>query len=248
MNEVQRTVSSLKEILKPYYELRSIRDDTLVAQLDSRKIIYTVKIFPPTSISVQVLVGDILNVKPEEVAVVSQIEDWKYAVEDAVRNSGVSDIKVKIISPIDVGAMTAGFTPFSEHIGVAVRNIEDAERKFFDVLGVKPAGRHRVESEGLTASFIWVGATRIELLEPFSEDSAVKSFLEKRGEGIHHIAVETDDFDRKVEELRSKGYKVIGPRIGATGKRVIFIHPKDFMGILLEIVEKGYREKSFEQH
>lgn len=245
MNEVERTILLLKEILKPYYKVEKIRDDTLLAQSDSEKTLYTVKIFPPTPSSVQSVMGDIISYKPKIIQVVSQIEDWTYAIEDTLKENGIS-ANVKRLSPLDIGSMTAGITPFSEHIGVAVKNLEEAEKKFEDVLGVKPSGRHKVQTEGLTASFIWIGSTRVELLEPFSDDSAVKSFLEKKGEGIHHIAVEIENFDAKVDELQKKGYRIIGPRIGATGKRVIFIHPKDFMGILLELVEKGYREKSFE--
>lgn len=240
MNEIEKVRTVLMEVLKPYYNI-SIRGDTLFCENDQKKVIYVIKIFPPSEPYIQILKVDVMNFKPIEVIIVSQIEDWVYAVKEAL---GDLQVNVYRLSPIDI--MVAGFLPFSEHIGVAVRNIDEAERKFYDVLGVKPAGRHRVETEGLVASFIWVGGTRIELLEPFSQDSAVQSFLEKRGEGIHHIAIETEDFDRKVEELKSKGYKLIGPRIGATGKRVVFIHPKDFMGILLEIVEKGYRAKSFE--
>lgn len=240
MNEIEKVRTVLMEVLKPYYNI-SIREDTLFCENDQKKVIYVIKIFPPSEPYIQILKVDVMNFKPIEVIIVSQIEDWVYAVKEAL---GDLQVNVYRLSPIDI--MVAGFLPFSEHIGVAVRNIDEAERKFYDVLGVKPSGRHRVETEGLVASFIWVGGTRIELLEPFSQDSAVQSFLEKRGEGIHHIAIETEDFDRKVEQLKSKGYKLIGPRIGATGKRVVFIHPKDFMGILLEIVEKGYRAKSFE--
>lgn len=241
MEEIKKVRTILTEVLKPYCNIRTIREDTLFCENHQKKVIYVIKIFPPSEPSVQILKVDVMNFKPSEVIIVSQIEDWVYAVGDAL-----ADLQVNVyrLSPIDI--MVAGFLPFSEHIGIAVKNIEEAERKFYDVLGVKPSGRHRVETEGLIASFIWIGGTRIELLEPFSQDSAVKSFLEKRGEGIHHIAIEADDFDEKVEQLKNKGYKLIGPRIGATGKRVVFIHPKDFMGILLEIVEKGYREKSFE--
>lgn len=242
MSEVKRVISILIDVLRPYYSsLRTIREDTLICENDIKRAIYTVKIFPPSEPSVQILKVDVVNFEPQRVFIVSQIEDWLYAVEDAL--SGMQ-VKVSRVSPIDI--MSAGFLPFSEHIGIAVRDAEEAERKFYDVLGVRSSGKHKVESEGLIASFIWIGSTRVELLEPFSQDSAVKSFLDKRGEGIHHIAVEVEDFDKRIEELKNKGYKLIGPRIGATGKRVVFIHPKDFMGILLEIVEKGYREKSFE--
>lgn len=246
MSEIEREMKLLESILSPYFKIAKKGADYLVAEKDGEKHLWTAKINFPTPASVEILAGEIIAIKPKSVFVVSQFEDWQTALTDSLKEKGFS-CEVQRISPIDIGAMTAGFLPFSEHIGVAVNNLEEAEKKFEEVLGVKPSGRHRVETEGLTASFIWIGSTRIELLEPFSNDSAVKSFLEKRGEGIHHIAVQVDDFDRKLEELKNKGYRIIGPRIGATGKRVFFIHPKDFLGILLEIVEKGYREKTFEE-
>jgi lactoylglutathione lyase/methylmalonyl-CoA/ethylmalonyl-CoA epimerase len=245
--EFEREKALLRAILEPYFNLKE-DGEYLIAEKDGKRDLWAIKINPPTPASCEMTAGKVIELKPSGyVFVVSQFEDWVYALSDSLREKNFN-ISVKRVSPIDIGAMTAGFLPFSEHIGVAVRNLDEAEKKFEDVLGIKPSGRHKVETEGLTASFIWVGATRIELLEPFSDSSAVKSFLEKRGEGIHHIAVEVDDFDKKVEELKNKGYKIIGPRIGATGKRVVFIHPKDFLGILLELVEKGYRAKSFEDH
>lgn len=245
MSELERTVELLKEILRPYHTLTDVREDTILAESGSKKNLYTVKIFPPSMTSVQTVVSDVISTRPSKLIIVSQIEDWLFAMQDALKEANLS-VDVERLSPLDIGSMTAGFLPFSEHIGVAVKSIEEAERKFFEVLGIKASGRHKIETEGITASFMWVGSTRVELLEPYKEESAVKSFIDKRGEGIHHIAVEIEDFDRKVEELKSKGYNIIGPRKGATGKRVVFIHPKDFMGILLELVEKGYRSSSLE--
>ena len=243
-SELEREKKLLKSLLSPYYRVEE-EGEFLICTDGEKKLVYVLKINPPTPASCEFVAGKLKEIRPDEVFVVSQFEEWVSALSDTLAEIGEKKMKVGRISPIDVGAMTAGFLPFSEHVGVAVKNLVEAEKKFEEVLGVRPSGRHKVEGEGLTASFIWIGSTRIELLEPFSEDSAVKSFLEKKGEGIHHIAIEVDDFDRKIEELKSKGYRLIGPRKGATGKRVVFIHPKDFMGILLELVEKGYRAESF---
>ncbi len=245
IGEVEREIMLLRQILKPYFSLEFEGKDTIISvDENGRKTIYIVRVNPPSPMSVEVSAAKVIEKKPNEVVVITQIEDWVFALKESLREKGF-DIPIRRLSPIDIGAMTAGVFPFSEHIGIAVRSLDEAENKFQDVLGVRTAGRHRVETEGLTASFIWIGSTRIELLEPFSESSAVASFLEKKGEGIHHIAVEVDNFDKKVEELKQKGYRLIGPRKGATGKRVVFIHPKDFMGILLELVEKGYRKEGF---
>ncbi len=243
LSELERVVNLIKVILSPYCQIHQ-DGDMILARSNDILDLYVVKIHSPTQPAVEILAVKVVNLKPSRVVIVSQIEGWKMLLEESLRDKGF-DVKVELLSPIDVGNMTVGYLPFSEHVGIAVSDLREAEKKFEEVLGVKPAGRHRVESEGLTASFIWLGSTRIELLEPFSSDSAVKSFLEKRGEGIHHIAVQVDDFDKRVNELREKGYRIIGPKIGATGRKVAFVHPKDFMGILLELVEKGYREESF---
>ena len=130
---------------------------------------------------------------------------------------------------------------FIEHIGIAVKSCGEAEKIFEEVFGVKVSERHRIEQEGVNVSFILLGDMRIELLEPVSKESPVASFIEKRGEGVHHIAIEVKNFDDILERLKQK-YKIIGPRISTTGKRFFFIHPKDFCGILIEIVEEGYRK------
>lgn len=241
MSETERILSLLKEILKAYHTVNVVSDESLLAESDSQRLLYTVKIFPPSAQSVRKVLEEVSLYRPNKLFVISQIEGWADELHEHLK-----DIKIRRISPIDIGNMTAEILPFSEHIGIAVKDINEAERKFQEVLGVKPSGRHVMETEGLKISFMWLGAIKVELLEPISESSAVKSFLERRGEGIHHIAVEVQDFDAKIDALRERGYRIIGPRIGATGKRVAFVHPADFMGVLLEIVERGYRKASFE--
>lgn len=97
-----------------------------------------------------------------------------------------------------------------------------------------------MESEGISVRFLKIGDTRIELLYPEDENSTVKKFIEKRGPGIHHIAIEVEDLEKCVKELREKGFSTVGekPVTGAEGYRAIFIHPKSTQGVLLELIEK----------
>lgn len=120
-----------------------------------------------------------------------------------------------------------------DHIGIAVSSIEDAEEVVKNVLEIAEFHREELEGEGIKVSVFSIGDTKMELMEPTKKDSAVARFIEKRGEGIHHIAIRTSDFD----SFLRKDLSVTGPRIGVSGRRVLFIHPKEFKGVLLEIVE-----------
>ncbi|NPA15907.1 MAG: methylmalonyl-CoA epimerase [Deferribacteres bacterium] len=126
------------------------------------------------------------------------------------------------------------------HIGIAVRSIEEAKR-FYELLGAEVEGEEVVEEQKVRVAFISVGETRIELLEPTSEDSPVAKFLAKRGEGIHHIAFEVDDVEEALRLLEEKGVQLIDrkPRRGAHNTLIAFIHPKSTNGVLVELCQEG---------
>ena len=127
-----------------------------------------------------------------------------------------------------------------DHLGIAVRSIEDSLRFYRDALGIELKGTEAVEDQGVTVALLPVGESRIELLEPVSEDSPVGRFIQKRGEGLHHICYEVEDLRSKLEELRSSGVRVLDgyPRRGAEGRLVAFLHPASANGVLVELVEK----------
>lgn len=123
------------------------------------------------------------------------------------------------------------------HIGVAVRDIEAAERFYSDVLLLK-GGDREVHGE-LSASFFPIGDTRIELLQSATPEGVMSKFIEKKGEGVHHIAYEVDDIEKALEALKSKGVQLIDekPRKGAHNSKVAFINPRNTYGVLVELVE-----------
>lgn len=125
------------------------------------------------------------------------------------------------------------------HIGIAVRNLDEALGRYKNQLGFEFEGREIVESENVDVAIFRIGESRIELLESIQPGTVVSKFIEKRGEGIHHIAVEVEDIESCLEELKSVGAPVIDehPRIGAGGHKVAFIHPKGTAGVLLELIE-----------
>ncbi|WP_242928519.1 methylmalonyl-CoA epimerase [Pontibacter vulgaris] len=127
-----------------------------------------------------------------------------------------------------------------EHIGIAVKNFSEANGLYFKLLGVEPYKTEFVESEGVNTSFFKVGGTKIELLEGTTEDSAITKFIEKRGEGIHHIAFEVADILAEMERLRSEGFILLNeaPKKGADNKLVCFVHPKSANGVLIELTQE----------
>jgi methylmalonyl-CoA/ethylmalonyl-CoA epimerase len=127
------------------------------------------------------------------------------------------------------------------HIGVAVKNIEASVPFYRDVLGMAYEGSEEVAEQKVRVAFLTVGESRIELLEPTSPDSPVFKFLEKNGEGTHHIAYEVADLKGALSELRSAGVKLIdqNPRRGAHGTLIAFLHPKDTGGVLTELCQSG---------
>ena len=129
-----------------------------------------------------------------------------------------------------------------DHIAIIVRNIEQALVFYRDILGIMPGEIKEVPTEQVRIAFLPMGGpdgSEIELIEPTSTDSSLTKFLEKRGEGLHHICLEVDDIDTALVELQEKGTPVLDkqPRIAAEG-RAIFIHPKAANGVLLELVER----------
>jgi methylmalonyl-CoA/ethylmalonyl-CoA epimerase len=127
-----------------------------------------------------------------------------------------------------------------DHVGIAVRSIEEA-RKLYEALGLQVEAIEEVPHEGVRVALIPCGASRIELLEPLSEDSAVAKFLEKRGPGIHHLCLASDDVRGDDARLREAAFQVLRPEPtrGAGGCWVQFVHPKSTGGVLLELSEEG---------
>lgn len=126
-----------------------------------------------------------------------------------------------------------------EHIGIAVRSIENAMPIYRDLLGLAYEGEEVVEREGVKAAFFRVGETRLELLEPISETGAIARFLEKRGEGIHHIALRVTDVNAARSHAEGLGIRLLSdkPLEGAHGTLVTFLHPGDTGKVLLEMVQ-----------
>jgi methylmalonyl-CoA/ethylmalonyl-CoA epimerase len=125
-----------------------------------------------------------------------------------------------------------------DHIGIATRQLNDASI-WHDVLALKPHHSEEVADQGVRVTMLSIGDSKIELLEPLSSDSPVGKFLEKRGPGIHHIAIEVPDIKAALAQLKDKGARLIdeSPRIGAGGCLVAFVHPSSANGVLLELVQ-----------
>jgi methylmalonyl-CoA epimerase len=126
-----------------------------------------------------------------------------------------------------------------DHVGVAVKNLEEAISVYCDMLGFKLLGVHVLKERKVKVAFLSTGGeTQIELLEPLGNDSPVAKFLEGRGEGIHHIAVKVDNIEKALEDFKRKGVRLVDevPRIGVEGKKIAFVHPKSTKGVLLELV------------
>ena len=127
-----------------------------------------------------------------------------------------------------------------DHIGIAVRSIDDATRLYAEGLGLPCIHVETVEAQGVKVGFIPVGESEIELLEPLGAESPVARFLEKRGEGIHHICIEVEDIGAAMGQLKAQGLRLLSdaPQPGAGGALVAFVHPASANGVLLEISQK----------
>ena len=127
-----------------------------------------------------------------------------------------------------------------DHIGIAVKSIEEGLKYYRDVLGMEYLGEEEVTEQKVRVAFLKLGESRIELLEPTSSDSPVAKFLEKQCAGIHHIAVLVDDIKAALSEHRKAGTRLIDetPRVGAHNMLIAFIHPKSTGGVLLELCQR----------
>ncbi len=126
------------------------------------------------------------------------------------------------------------------HIGVAVKNLSDSVQKLSNVFNKEFSHPEIVEEQKVKVCFVETGNMRVELLEPTASDSPISKFLEKRGEGIHHLSYEVDDIEKELQRLKESGVQVIDekPKLGAEGFLVAFLHPKATNGVLIEISQK----------
>lgn len=127
-----------------------------------------------------------------------------------------------------------------DHLGVAVRGLDEALRFWERQLGMPLQGRETVEGEAVRVAMLSAGSPRIELLEPLNEDSVIAKFLEKHGPGLHHIALKVDDLAATAARLKDAGAALLNePRTGAGGHEYIFVHPRSAGGVLLELIQSG---------
>jgi methylmalonyl-CoA/ethylmalonyl-CoA epimerase len=127
------------------------------------------------------------------------------------------------------------------HIGVAVRSV-DERLDLYQALGLEVGGSEEVESQKVKVAFLRVEGTQLELLEPTTQDSPIAGFIEKKGEGLHHLCFEVDDIRATMAALSARGFQLLSsePRPGAHGSQVCFIHPKSGGGVLIELCQLGH--------
>ena len=128
-----------------------------------------------------------------------------------------------------------------DHLGIAVKSLESA-KAIYALLGLSVSGEEEVPAENVRVVMVPVGETRLELLEPTSEDSVIAKFIAKRGEGLHHISLRVPDIEGTVKKLKESGVRLVSEEIGvgAGGHRYIFVHPSSAGGVLLELVESSH--------
>jgi methylmalonyl-CoA/ethylmalonyl-CoA epimerase len=126
-----------------------------------------------------------------------------------------------------------------EHIGIAVKNMDSANKLFATLLGQSHYKVETVETEGVRTSFFNIGGVKIELLEATREDSPIARFIEKKGEGIHHLAFAVSDVQKSLQEYKERGFQLINqePKDGADNKSIAFLHPKSTNGVLIELCQ-----------
>lgn len=127
-----------------------------------------------------------------------------------------------------------------EHIGIAVKDIEESEKLFSALFNVEPYKRELVESQNVLTSFLRVGANKIELVQGTTDDSVINKFIDKKGPGFHHIAFAVSDIKSEMVRLKEAGFKVLSeePTLGADNKWVCFLHPKSSGNMLVELVQE----------
>jgi methylmalonyl-CoA/ethylmalonyl-CoA epimerase len=128
-----------------------------------------------------------------------------------------------------------------DHIGIAVKSIDEAKNLYSGLLGLNHEGSETVAEQKVTTAFFPVGDTEVELLESTSPDGPIAKYIEKKGEGIQHIAFRVENIEEALAELKTKGIQLIDekPRRGAGGAKIAFLHPKSTFGVLIELCEKG---------
>tara|TARA_B110000285_G_C14953156_1_gene527837 strand:+ start:108 stop:512 length:405 start_codon:yes stop_codon:yes gene_type:complete len=127
-----------------------------------------------------------------------------------------------------------------EHIGIAVKDLKSANKLYSKLLNTTPYKTEEVTSENVNTSFFQVGESKIELLEGTSPESPISKFIEKRGEGVHHIAFEVEDIEKEIARLTKEGFQMIHekPKDGADNKLIAFLHPKSSNGVLIELCQE----------
>jgi methylmalonyl-CoA/ethylmalonyl-CoA epimerase len=127
-----------------------------------------------------------------------------------------------------------------DHIAIVVKNLDEEIKKYREILGLTFLGSETVKEQKVRIAVFEIGGIHIELMEPLSEDSPVSNFLQKREGGIHHLAFEVDDLDSQIQKFKEKKVSLIDsqPRDGANGSKIVFVHPKGFSGVLLEMLAK----------
>lgn len=127
-----------------------------------------------------------------------------------------------------------------DHIGIAVKSIQEASKFYSNILDLKISEPIEVLSQKVRVAFIEIGGVKLELIEPLGEDSPVAKFIQKRGEGLHHICFEVDDIEDALKKVKENEVRLVDcvPRVGATGKRIAFLHPESAFGVLIELKEK----------
>lgn len=127
-----------------------------------------------------------------------------------------------------------------EHIGIAVKDLNQADKIYESLLGVPSYKHEEVASESVTTSFFRVGPNKIELVQSNNPRGAISKFIEKRGEGLHHIAFDVDDIVAEMARLKSEGFRLLSeePKLGADNKLICFVHPKSANGVLIELCQE----------
>tara|TARA_B100000575_G_C22862763_1_gene504023 strand:+ start:168 stop:572 length:405 start_codon:yes stop_codon:yes gene_type:complete len=127
-----------------------------------------------------------------------------------------------------------------EHIGIAVKNLDEANKIYEQLLGTPPYKMETVDNEGVNTSFFKTGESKVELLQATKDESAIGKFIAKKGEGIHHIAFAVKDIHKEIKRLKEDGYTIINeiPKKGADNKLVCFVHPKNTKGVLIELCQE----------
>src|SRR5690625_413436 len=175
-------------------------------------------------------------------------EDIAFLIEKGVKKVFTSGSSTEVLAQYIQDLIDPGKAPTEApteapkkiaHIGIAVKSIDDVLSFYTDSLGLELEYVENVESEGVKVAFLKIGESRIELLEPLNKSSSIQQYLDKKGEGIHHIALEVDNIDVRLKQLQSEGVKLVNDesKSGAHNSQIAFIHPKAANGVLFELCQ-----------